>query len=83
MKITKRQLRRIIKEELTLAPGHGGEFGIFDPDYIYNMLAEEVDSYLTQIEEATLTAEMLHDMRSALTAAADRIEAEFGEGLGL
>jgi hypothetical protein len=40
MKITKRQLRRIIKEELTLAPGHGGEFGIFDPDYIYNMLAE-------------------------------------------
>jgi hypothetical protein len=47
------------------------------------MLAEEVDSYLTQIEEATLTAEMLHDMRSALTAAADRIEAEFGEGLGL
>ena len=83
MKITKRQLRNLIKEELTLAPGHGGEFGIFDPDYLFDLLRDEVENYLTQIDEATLTAVMLHDMRAALTAAADRIEAEFGEGLGL
>ena len=46
MKITKRQLRRIIKEELTLAPGHGGEFGIYDANYLFELLKPEVESYL-------------------------------------
>jgi hypothetical protein len=79
MKITKRQLKRIIKEELTLAPGHGGDFGIYDANYLFNFLSDEVENYLAAAGEATLTAEGLRDMRSALMAAADRIEAEFGE----
>ena len=79
MKITKRQLRRIIKEELTLAPGHGGEFGIYDANYLFELLKPEVESYLAAADQTTLTDVMLRDMRLALTRAADRIEAEFGE----
>ena len=79
MKITKRQLRRIIKEELTLAPGHGGEFGIYDANYLFELLRGEVKNYLAAADQTTLTDVMLRDMRLALTRAADRIEAEFGE----
>jgi hypothetical protein len=116
MKITKRQLRQIIREERArlaeqadphtmgrAAAGgaspadqgiaaaraeaqarkaqgfHGGDFGIHDATYLFDFLSDEVESYLAAAGEATLSGADLRQMRSALTAAADRIEAEFGE----
>ena len=116
MKITKRQLRQIIREERArlaeqadphtmgrAAAGgaspadrgiaaaraeararksrgfHGGDFGIHDADYLFNFLSDEVENYLAAAQEPGLSAEDLRHMRSAMMAAADRIEAEFGE----
>jgi len=102
MKITKRQLRRIIREErarlaeqadphaMGLAAAraeararkprgfHGGDFGIHDVDYLFNFLSDEVENYLAAAQEPGLSAEDLRHMRSAMMAAADRIETEFG-----
>jgi len=67
MKITKRQLRKIIREERNrilseMSPGQG----VFSPDYIYDLIYEEVMNYsesgqvtemeFDSIEEAVLTA---------------------------
>jgi hypothetical protein len=111
MKITKRQLRQIIREERArlaeqadphtmgrAAAGgaspadqgiaaaraeaqgfHGGDFGIHDAAYLFDFLSDEVENYLAAAGVNTLAAADLRAFRSALTAAADRIEAEFGE----
>lgn len=87
MKITKRQLRQIIREErgrLAEQTRHawrgfrGAEFGFHDVNYLFDFLSDEVENYLDAAQEPGLTAEDLRNMRSALMAAADRIEAEFG-----
>ena len=81
MKITKRQLRQIIREErgrLAEQSRMRHAFGIQDPDYWFDLFTEEVENYLRAAQEPGLTAEDLRDMRAALMAAADRIEAEFG-----
>ena len=116
MKITKRQLRQIIREERArlaeqadphtmgrAAAGgaspadqgiaaaraearareaqgfHGGDFGIHDATYLFDFLSDEVENYLAAAGQATLSGADLRQMRSAMMAAADRIEAEFGE----
>ena len=42
MKITKRQLRRIIKEQIAFTPTEGGPYG--DIVAVFNQLAETTDS---------------------------------------
>lgn len=49
MKITKRQLRRIIKEEKAKLLREGDEMQmhtIFDDDYLYDLLADEVEKWM-------------------------------------
>jgi hypothetical protein len=87
MKITKRQLRRIIREEKArLQEVRGtdtGTHGIFSSDYLYDLLSEEVDLYLRQAEDigmATgLVAAEQDKMRVALMEAFKQIVIEFGD----
>ena len=87
MKITKRQLKRIIKEEKAKlikeqAPAgfHGGQFSIFDPDYIYNLLAEEAESYLQASGDDQLRQVEFDEMREAVMAALDKIQTSLVSG---
>jgi len=87
MKITKRQLKRIIKEEKAKlikeqAPAgfHGGQFSIFDPDYIYNLLAEEAENYLQASGDDQLRPVEFDDMREAVMAALDKIQTSLVSG---
>ena len=87
MKITKRQLKRIIKEEKAKlmkeqAPQgfHGGQFSIFDPDYIYNLLAEEAESYLQSSGDDQLRPVEFDEMRQAVMAALDKVQTSLVSG---
>ena len=74
-RITKRQLRRIIKEEKAklLKEAPTAEFGIFDQYYLTNLLMEEVESFMDQAGVDSFGPEEINDMRLAVTQALDAV----------
>ena len=79
MKITKRQLRRIIQEEKDkLQERDSSNAGIFSDDYIYDLLVDEVDLYLRDDGPAGLTRTEQDMMRAALLGAFQSIVEDFG-----
>ena len=79
MKITKRQLKRIIEEErdrLAEQAAAPRTFGMHDPDYWFDLFTEEVENFIDGGERWPSSLDM-RDMRAALMAAMDRIEAEY------
>ncbi len=73
MKITKRQLRRIIKEEKARLLKENVGHGIFNTDYIYDLLEEEMMAY----SEGQVTAMEFESIRRAVLDAVDRLEADW------
>jgi hypothetical protein len=79
MKITKRQLKQIIKEErakLAEQAPAPRTFGMHDPDYWFDLFTEEVENFIDTDGRWPSSLDM-RDMRAALMAAMDRIEAEY------
>ena len=86
MKVTKNQLRRIIKEEkakileaakFTYKPNP--DFSLNDDDYAYDLLAEEVESFLSENGRENLTGFEVAAIRYAFTAAIDKISLSNGD----
>ena len=75
VKISKRQLTRIIKEEKgkILAEAPMGEFGIFDQYYLANLLMEEVESFMDQTGVESFGPSEISDMRNAVMQALDTV----------
>ena len=75
MKITKRQLSRIIKEEKAklLKEAPTAEFGIFDQYYLADLLMEEVESFMGQTGVDSFGPAEIEDMRNAVLSALDTI----------
>ena len=75
MKITKRQLKRIIKEEKSklLKEAPAAEFGIFDQYYLINVLMEEAESFMDQTGVDRFGPAEVRDMRNAVMAALDTV----------
>ena len=80
MKITKKQLKKIIKEEKGKLQEMKmrNEAGIFSEDYIYDLLVDEVDLYLREDGPAGLTRTEQDMMRAALMGAFQSIVEDFG-----
>ena len=81
MKITKNQLRRIIKEEKAkLQEMDRTNAGIFSDDYIYDLLVDEVDLYIRENPTGAngLTRTEQDMMRAALMGAFQSIVEDFG-----
>ena len=78
VKISKRQLRRIIKEEKAkvLAEAPTGEFGIFDKYYLTSVLMEEVERFMDQTGADSFGPAEVKDMRSAVMYALDVVTRE-------
>ncbi len=78
MKITKRQLRRIIKEEKAklLKEAPTSEFGIFDQYYLTNVLAEEAERFMDQTGVDSFGPAEIEDMRNAVMYALDTVTRE-------
>lgn len=79
MKITKRQLRRIIQEErgrLAEQSPAPRTFGMHDPDYWFDLFTEEMENFIG-VDGRWPSSLDMRDMRAALMAAMDRIEAEY------
>ena len=87
MKITKRQLRRIIREEKArLQEVRGtdeGTHGIFSSDYFYDLLSSEVDDYLRQAEDIGMATGLVRTeqdkLRAALMDALENVIADYGD----
>ena len=88
MKITKRQLRRIIKEEkarileqakFTYKPNP--DLSLNNDNYVYDLLAEEVESFLSENGRENLTGFEVAAIRSAFTAAIDKISLKYVDPL--
>ncbi len=99
MKITRRQLRRIIREERTRlieqpdvpdvmgAIGHGKfqpreefdapESGLFDVDYLYDLLAAEADAHLQSSGSDGLTRTEKDRLQSSLMEALRNIMEDY------
>ena len=80
MKITKRQLKRIIKEEkaklLEMPMGERFAHGIFNGNYMYDLLVDDVEDYLRTSGSGTatgLTTAETDKMREALMFALQSI----------
>ena len=75
MKITKRQLSRIIKEEKAKLLKEQGtpEFGIFDQYYLTQLLMEEVESFMDQTGVDSFGPAEVEDMRNAVMSALDTV----------
>ena len=82
MKITKRQLRRIIQEEKSkLQEMDRTNAGIFSDDYIYDLLVDEVDLYLRENPTSGpvgLTRTEQDMIKAALLGAFQNIVEDFG-----
>ncbi len=78
MKITKRQLKRIIKEEKrkVLSEAPTGEFGIFDRYYLANVLMEEAENFMGQAGVDSFGPAEVEDMRNAVMYALDTVTKE-------
>ena len=80
MKITEKQLRKIIQEEKSKLQETRirNEAGIFSEDYIYDLLVDEVDLYLREDGPAGLTRTEQDMMRAALMGAFRNIIEDYG-----
>ena len=88
MRLTKRQLRRIIKEEkarileqakFTYKPNP--DFSLNNDDYMYNLLAEEVEKFLSKTGRENLTGFEVSAIRSAFSGAIDEISLKYVDPL--
>ena len=88
MKITKRQLRRIIKEEkakileeakFTYKPNP--DFSLNNDNYVYDLLAGEVDNFLSENGRENLTAFEVSAIREAFSGAIDEISLKYVDPL--
>ena len=75
MKISKRQLKRIIKEEKrkVLSESPTTEFGIFDQYYLANVLMEEAENFMDQAGIDSFGPAEVEDMRNAVLQALDTV----------
>ena len=79
MKITKRQLRRIIKEEkarLVKEIQQVGSGGVFNADYMYDLIEEEIMAY-TEDPESGLSEDEFGSVRTAVLEALNRLESDW------
>ena len=88
MKITKQQLRRIIKEEkakileaakFTYKPNP--DFSLNNDNYMYDLLAVEVDNFLSENGRENLTAFEVSAIREAFSGAIDKISLKYVDPL--
>ena len=78
MKITKSQLRRIIKEEkVKLTEGTNFDVNIFDSDSMYDLLVDEVENYLDREGKSSLGFKEVELMRQALQRAVSNLEDDY------
>jgi hypothetical protein len=79
MKITKRQLKRIIKEEkVKLTEGTGtGTVDIFDSGSMYDLLVDAVEAHLRSHNRSSLRLQEVELMRHALQAAVSNLEDDY------
>ena len=86
MKITKKQLKKIIKEEkaklLEMPQGERFTHGIFNGNYLYDILVDDVEDYLRQSAAdpalgSGLTRAELDKMREALMFAFENIKEDY------
>ena len=77
MKITKRQLKKIIKEEkaklVEMPMGERFAHGIFNGNYLYDILVDEVEDYIRTQGQPMLTRSETDKMREALMFALQNI----------
>ncbi len=81
MKITKRQLRKIINEEKAKLLNEQSDAGIFSEDYIYDMFADDIMDFL-QMERGTvnfLTEREVEMFRRAVLGAVNKLMEDYGE----
>ena len=86
MKLSKSQLKRIIKEEkvrlLEMPQGERFAHGIFNGNYLYDILVDDVEDYLRQATSdpalgSGLTKDELDKMREALMFAFENIKEDY------
>ena len=87
MKVSKKQLKKIIKEEkaklLEMPQGERFTHGIFNGNYLYDILVDDVEDYLRQISTTDpalgsgLTRAELDKMREALMFAFENIKEDY------
>ena len=80
-KITKRLLKRIIKEEKAKLLNEQSDAGIFSEDYIYDMFADDIMDFL-QMERGTvnfLTEREVEMFRRAVLGAVNKLMEDYGE----
>ena len=88
MKITKRQLRRIIKEEKTrileqakFTYKPNPDFYLNDDSYLYDLLAEEVENFLRENDRKNLTSFEVSAIRDAFSNAVGEISLKYVDPL--
>tara|TARA_B100000424_G_scaffold224380_1_gene184254 strand:+ start:311 stop:562 length:252 start_codon:yes stop_codon:yes gene_type:complete len=81
MKITKRQLRRIIKEEKAKLLNEQADPGIFSEDYVYDMFADDIMDFLQMDQGGVnfLTEREVEMFRRAVLGAVDKLMEDYGE----
>ena len=78
MKISKRQLRQIIKEERAkVNEGTNFDVNIFDSDSMYDLLVDEVENYLEREGKSSLGLQEVEMMRNALQRAVSNLEDDY------
>ena len=86
MKVSKKQLKKIIKEEkaklLEMPQGERFTHGIFNGNYLYDILVDDVEDYLRQSTAdpalgSGLTRAELDKMREALMFAFENIKEDY------
>ena len=86
MKVSKKQLKKIIKEEkaklLEMPQGERFTHGIFNGNYLYDILVDDVEDYLRQSAAdpalgSGLTRAELDKMREALMFAFENIKEDY------
>ena len=80
MKINKRQLKNIIKEMKTKILLEQSDVGLFSEDYIYDLIAEELDAYLESSDESDefLSEKEVDLFKVALNGALKRLKEDYG-----
>ena len=84
MKITKRQLRRIIKEEkarILEQAKLNPDLSLNNDNYVYDLLADEVENFLSKTGRKNLTGFEVSAIRSAFSGAIDKISLEYVDPL--
>ena len=85
MKITKKRLKAIIKEEkaklMEMPMGERFSHGIFNGNYLYDILVDEIEDYLQTQEDQSapgiLTRSEIDKMREALMFALENIREDY------